>query len=98
LNGQTLSGTTTRAAEELPSRAAALRMYTLNGAWMSFDETDRGSLEPNKLADLAVLDRDYLTIPVEDVAKIQSLLTLVGGKAVYVAAPYEQVGARGRQQ
>jgi len=98
LNGQTLSGTTTRAAEELPSRAAALRMYTLNGAWMSFDEADRGSLEPNKLADLAVLDRDYLTIPVEEVAKIQSLLTLVGGKVVYAAAPYEQVGAAGRQQ
>ena len=69
LNGQTLNGTATRSAEELPSRVEALRMYTLNGAWMSFDEADRGSLEPNKLADLAVLDRDYMTVPVEDVAK-----------------------------
>ena len=81
------------APEELPSRAEALRMYTMNGAWMSFDEADRGSLEPNKLADLAVLDRDYMTIPVEDVGNIQSLLTVVGGKVVDAAAPYEQVGA-----
>jgi predicted amidohydrolase YtcJ len=98
LNGQTLSGTPTRAADELPSRTAALRMYTLNGAWISFDETDRGSLELNKQADLAVLDRDYLTIPVEEVAKLQSVLTLVGGKVVYAAAPYEQVGATGQQR
>jgi predicted amidohydrolase YtcJ len=80
-------------AEELPSRVEALRMYTINGAWMSFDEADRGSLEPNKLADLAVLDRDYMTIPVEDVGNIQSLLTVVGGKVVYAATLYEQVGA-----
>lgn len=93
LNGQTLNGTATRSAEELPSRVEALWMYTINGAWMSFDEADRGSLEPNKLADLAVLDRDYMTIPVEDVGNIQSLLTVVGGKVVYAAAPYEQVGA-----
>ena len=92
-NGQTLSGTATRTAEELPSRTEALRTYTINGAWMSFDEADRGSLEPNKLADLAVLDRDYMAIPVEDIAKIQSVLTLVGGKVVYADAPYEDVVA-----
>jgi predicted amidohydrolase YtcJ len=91
LNGQTLAGTATRSAQELPSRTDALRMYTLNGAWMSFDEADRGSLEPGKLADLAVLDRDYMTVPVEEIAKIQSLLTLVGGHAVYSAGPYEHV-------
>jgi predicted amidohydrolase YtcJ len=89
LNGQTLAGTATRSAQELPSRTDALRMYTLNGAWMSFDEADRGSLEPGKLADLAVLDRDYMTVPVEEIAKIQSLLTLAGGHAVYAAGPYE---------
>ena len=92
LNGHTLSGTTTRTAEELPSRMEALRTYTINGAWMSFDEADRGSLEPNKLADLAVLDSDYMAIPVEDIAKIRSVLTLVGGKVVYADAPYEDVG------
>jgi predicted amidohydrolase YtcJ len=91
LNGQTLAGTATRSAQELPSRTDALRMYTLNGAWMSFDEADRGSLEPGKLADLAVLDRDYMTVPVEEIAKIQSLLTLAGGHAVYAAGPYEHV-------
>jgi predicted amidohydrolase YtcJ len=91
LNGQTLSGTATRSAQELPSRTEALRMYTVNGAWMSFDEADRGSLEPGKLADLAVLDRDYMTVPVEEIANIQSLLTLVGGHAVHSAGPYEHI-------
>jgi predicted amidohydrolase YtcJ len=91
LNGQTLSGTTTRGPEELPSRMEALRMYTVNSAWISFDETERGSLEPNKSADLAVLDRDYLTIPTEDIAKLHSVLTLVGGKVVYASGPYEQL-------
>jgi predicted amidohydrolase YtcJ len=91
LNGKTLSGTPTRDAPELPSRTDALRMYTVNGAWMSFDEADRGSLEPGKLADLAVLDRDYMTVPVEEIAKIQSLLTLVGGHVVYSAGSYAHV-------
>jgi predicted amidohydrolase YtcJ len=94
LNGQTLSGAPTRGPEELPSRIQALRMYTINGAWMSFDETVRGSLEPNKLADLAVLDRDYMTVPVEEVAKIQSVLTLVGGNVVYASGPYEELGPK----
>jgi predicted amidohydrolase YtcJ len=69
-------------------------MYTINGAWMSFDETVRGSLEPNKLADLAMLDRDYMTVPVEEVAKIQSVLTLVGGNVVYASGPYEELGPK----
>ncbi|HEU5017743.1 MAG TPA: amidohydrolase [Pseudolabrys sp.] len=88
LTGKTVSGAATRAAAEIPSRVDALQTYTINGAWMSFEEGDRGSLAPGKLADLAVLDRDYLSVPVEDVAKTQSLLTLVGGHAVYAAGPF----------
>src|SRR5205085_12123662 len=83
LDGRTLTGTQTRSQEELPSREDALRLYTLNGAWLSFEDGERGSLEPQKLADLAVLDRDYMTVPVEEVAKLHSMLTLVGGRAVY---------------
>jgi len=94
LNGKTLSGATTRAEQELPSRMEALRMYTVNSAWMSFDEAERGSLEPNKLADLAVLDRDFMTIPIDEIAETRSLLTLVGGKVVYAAGPYEQLGPK----
>jgi len=88
LDGKTAGGMTMRAQEEMPSREEALRLYTLGSAWFSFDDAKRGSLEPGKLADLAVLSKDYLTVPVEEVGTITSLLTLVGGRAVYAAGPY----------
>lgn len=88
VTGKTLTGELTRGPEELPSRIEALKMYTLNSAWISFEENERGSLEPGKLADLAVLDRDYLTVPADDIPKLHSLLTMVGGKHVYAAGPF----------
>jgi predicted amidohydrolase YtcJ len=63
-------------------------MYSLNSAWFTFDEAKRGSLEGGKYADLAVLSDDYLTVPVEKVSELHSLLTLVGGKAVYGEGPF----------
>ena len=89
LDGKTVSGNAIRGPEETPSRAEALRLYTLGSAWFSFDETQRGSLEIGKLADLAVLSKDYMTVPVEQIGGIESLLTMVGGKIVYAAAPYK---------
>jgi predicted amidohydrolase YtcJ len=90
LDGKTVSGVALRGPEETPSREDALRFYTLGSAWFSFDETKRGSLEPGKLADLAVLSKDYLTVPVDQVGGIESLLTIVGGKIVYAASPFSQ--------
>jgi predicted amidohydrolase YtcJ len=90
LDGKTVAGVAIRGPEETPSRIEALRLYTLGSAWFSFDETQRGSLETGKLADLAVLSKDYMTVPVDQVGGIESLLTMVGGKIVYAAAPYRQ--------
>jgi predicted amidohydrolase YtcJ len=90
LDGKTITGATTRGSDELPSRLDALRIYTMNSAWMTFDEHERGSLEAGKLADLAVLDRDYMTVPTDEIAKIESVLTMVGGKIVYAAGPFQQ--------
>ena len=88
LDGKTVAGTPTRGAEETPSRLAALRLYTQGSAWFSFDEQRRGALEVGKLADLAVLTRDYLTVPVEEIGGIRAVLTMVGGRIVYAAEPY----------
>jgi hypothetical protein len=85
LDGKTVGGTAIRGPEETPSREDALRFYTLGSAWFSHDDDVRGSLEIGKLADLAVLSRDYLTAPVEDIGAIESLLTMVGGEVVYAA-------------
>jgi predicted amidohydrolase YtcJ len=48
-----------------------------------------GSIEVGKLADLVVLDRDYLDIPDEEIKQIKSLLTLVGGRVVHASAPFD---------
>jgi predicted amidohydrolase YtcJ len=90
LDGKNASGTTLRGPAETPSRADALRFYTMGSAWVSHDERKRGSLEVGKLADLAVLSKDYLTVPVEQVGGIESLLTMVDGRVVYTAGSYRQ--------
>lgn len=67
------------------SREAALRAHTINNAWLLFKEDVLGSLEPGKYADLVVLDRDYMTIPAEDIAHLKPVLTMVNGEVVYTA-------------
>ncbi|MYM71358.1 amidohydrolase family protein [Duganella sp. FT134W] len=64
-------------------RAEVLRAITLNAAYTLRQEKDSGSLEVGKLADMIVLDRNFFTIPAEDIANIKVLLTVVGGKIVY---------------
>ena len=69
--------------EQKISREQALRMWTWNAAYLSFDEEVKGSIEPGKLADLVIIDRDYLTCPEDEIKDIQVLQTIVGGKVVY---------------
>lgn len=92
LDGKTVAGVAIRGPEETPTRAEALRFYTLGSAWFSHDDGRRGSLEAGKLADLAVLSKDYMTVPVDQIGGIESLLTLVGGKIVYASAPFAAAG------
>jgi cytosine/adenosine deaminase-related metal-dependent hydrolase len=97
LDGKTVGGMPTRGPEETPTREEALRLYTLGSAWFSFDDEKRGSLTPGKLADLAVLTKDYLTVPVEEVGSIASLLTMVGGRVVYATGPYAALEEKGTE-
>jgi predicted amidohydrolase YtcJ len=84
-----------RGPSETPSRTDALRLYTMGSAWFSFDDAVRGSLEVGKLADLAVLSNDYMTIPVSEIGGLESLLTMVGGRVVYAAGPYARLDQTG---
>jgi hypothetical protein len=91
LDGKTVAGTPIRGPEETPDRFATLELYTRGSAWFSFDDDVRGSLEVGKLADLAVLSADYLTVPVERIGDLESVLTLVGGDVVYAAGEFARL-------
>ena len=69
------------------SREDALRCATIEGAWLTFEEDVKGSLEVGKLADMAVLDRDPLRCPEADIKDTLAETTIVGGKVVYERAP-----------
>src|SRR6266511_2048107 len=88
LDGKTVGGTALRGPEETPTREEALQMYTTGSAWFAHDEDRRGSLEAGKLADLAVLSKDYMKAPIEEIGAIESLLTMLGGRIVYATGPY----------
>jgi predicted amidohydrolase YtcJ len=91
ITGKSIAGTPLREGGENVSREDALRMYTLGGAWFTFEEDRKGSIEVGKFADLAVLSGDYLTVPEDQIRSLQSLMTLVGGRVVYSAGPFAHV-------
>jgi predicted amidohydrolase YtcJ len=69
--------------EQAITREQAIRFYTINNAYLTFEEKEKGSLEPGKLADFIVLDRDILTCPADEIKDIQVMATWLGGKPVY---------------
>ncbi|HTK74703.1 MAG TPA: amidohydrolase [Gemmataceae bacterium] len=71
------------APEQCVSREEALRMVTIDAAYLGFDETRKGSIEVGKLGDLAVLTDDVLTCPVERMKDVRAVLTVVGGRVVH---------------
>jgi predicted amidohydrolase YtcJ len=70
-------------ADEAISRETALRLYTKDAAWVTFEDDIKGTLEPGKLADIAVLDRDLFSVSEEEIREITSVLTLLGGDVVH---------------
>jgi predicted amidohydrolase YtcJ len=69
--------------EQELSREQAIRLYTINNAFLTFEEAHKGSLEPGKLADFVVLDRDIMTCPVNDIKDIKVEATYLGGANVF---------------
>jgi hypothetical protein len=71
--------------EQKVQREEAIKMYTINGAYLTFEEDIKGSLEPGKLADMIILDRDIMTCPEDDIKDIKILQTFLGGESIYKA-------------
>lgn len=72
--------------EQRLTREQAIRLYTINNAFLTFEEKEKGSLEPGKLADFVVLNQDILTCPEAAVRDIEVERTYLGGKVVYQAS------------
>ncbi len=73
--------------EERLTREQALRLYTINNAFLHHEENEKGSLEVGKLADFIIVDRDPLTCPEDDLLRMRVLATFVGGDMVYRREP-----------
>ena len=81
--GKTLGGLPLYGEDNVLSREEALRLWTQGSAWFSGESQAKGTLAPGMYADLAVLSADYLAVPPEEIRRINSLLTVVGGRVVY---------------
>jgi predicted amidohydrolase YtcJ len=89
--GKTVGGSVLYPEANRLDRAEALRRYTVGSAWFSEEEGKKGSIEVGKLADLAALSADYFSVPEEEIKRIESVLTVVGGKVVYGAGEFARL-------
>jgi predicted amidohydrolase YtcJ len=89
--GRTVGGTLLYSEANRLDRLEALRRYTLGSAWFSGEENKKGAIAPGHLADMAVLSSDYFLVPDEEIKRIESVLTIVGGKIVYGAGDFAQL-------
>lgn len=72
--------------EQRLKRHEALRLYTINNAYLTFEEKMKGSLEVGKLADFVIIDRDILKVSLDDIKDTQVLSTYLGGRLVYTVS------------
>lgn len=89
--GKTVGGTSLTSRENLLDRATALRLYTQGSAHLVGLQNDRGMLKAGYLADLCLLSGDYFSVADEEILQLESVLTLVDGKAVYGAGEYSSL-------
>ena len=89
VTGKTVGGMQLYPQRNCLDREAALRMWTENVTWFSNEVGKKGRIEAGMLADLVVPDRDFFACPESEIADTTALLTMVGGKVVYAAGPFQ---------
>jgi len=93
VSGRTMGGLALYPAPNRVDRVTALRMYTVAGAELTGEADAKGTISVGKYGDLAVLSADYFTVPEREISRIESLLTVVGGKVVYSTGDYDGIAA-----
>lgn len=94
VTGKTVGGTALYSETNRLDRTEALRRYTLGSAWFSGEEDQKGSIQVGKLADVAVLSADFFAVPEDEIRRIESVLTVVGGKMVFAAGDFANLAPK----
>lgn len=90
ISGKSLGGLQMYDDTNRLDRMEALRLWTVGSSWFSGESGKKGSIEVGQLADLAVLSKDFFTIPEEEIKSLESVLTVVGGKIVYASEGFKE--------
>lgn len=88
VSGKSVSGSEVLAKNNRLSRAEALKLFTRGAAWFMNAEAEMGMIAPGNLADFALLDRDYFTVPEGEIKSVSSVLTVMDGRVVFGAQDY----------
>jgi predicted amidohydrolase YtcJ len=88
VTGKTIGGTQLYGEANRLDRMAALRLWTTGSAWFSGEDDKKGKIAAGQLADLAVLSGDYFSVADDEIKRLESVLTLVGGKPVHAAGAF----------
>ena len=88
VTGRSVSGSEVLAAENRLTRGEALKLFTSGGAWFMNTESEMGLIAPGNLADFAILDRDYFSVPDDQIKSVSSVLTIMDGRVVFGAQDY----------
>jgi predicted amidohydrolase YtcJ len=91
ITGKTMGGYQFWPAKDVLTRYEALQLYTTGSAWFSGEEKLKGKIAKGQYADIVILNKDYFSVPVDEVRNIHALLTIVNGKIVYAEGDYEKL-------
>jgi predicted amidohydrolase YtcJ len=89
LTGKTIGGMQFWPKDQVLDKFTALHIYTSGSAWFTGEEKLKGKIVKGMYADMAILSEDYFATPIDDVRKIESLVTIVNGKVVYATGDYK---------
>ena len=90
VTGKTVGGLLLYPERNRLDRTQALRLYTEGSAWFSSEEGRKGRIAAGQYADLAVLNKDYFSVPEDDIRNIESVLTMVGGRPVWASEEFRR--------
>jgi predicted amidohydrolase YtcJ len=91
-NGKSLGGLQMYGDDNLLTREEALRLWTVGSAWSTGHEGLKGAITPGQFADFVILDRDFLSVPDEEIQTLRAEMTVVGGEVVFASGSFKRYG------